>query len=75
MMIQILVMCGKIVPRVLLIISYSKKVFYSKTIDCAFLNVFYVEQLFKKLIGEVLLDTLEETKLWLLCKKISIGPS
>ena len=29
MVIQILVMCGKIVPRVLLIISYSKRVFYS----------------------------------------------
>ena len=68
MMIQILVMCGKIVPRVLLIISYSKRVFYSSMF-------FYEKQLFNKLVGEVLLDTLEETKLWLLWKKISIGPS
>ena len=75
MMIQTLVMCGKIVPRDLLIISSSKKVFYSKTTDCALLNILYKEQLLKKLIGEVLVDTLEETKLWLLCKKISIGLS
>ena len=75
MMIRTLVMCGKIVPRDLLIISWSKKVFYSKTTDCALLNILYKEQLLKKLIREVLLDTLKETKLWPLCKKISIGLS
>ena len=83
MIIQTLMMCGKIVPSDLLIISWSKKVFYSKTTDCALLNVLYEEQLLKKLMGEVLLDTLgevwldtlEETKLWLLCKKISIDLS
>jgi len=40
----------KIVPTVLLIISWSKKVFNSKKTDCAYLNVLYEEQLFKKLM-------------------------
>ena len=49
--------------------------FLSKTANCASLNVLYKEQLFKKLMEEVLLDTLEETKLLLLCKKIFVDPS
>lgn len=56
-------------------INHFLFIYLSKTIDCASINVLCKEQLFKKLMEEVLLDTLEETKLLILCKKIFVDPS
>jgi hypothetical protein len=74
-MILTLEMCGRVVLRVHLIISWCKKVFFSRTTDCAFLNVLYEGQLFRKFMEEVWQDILGKTRLLLLCKKTFPGLS